>query len=228
MNRLSRWSQRKLTGKELPSDTDEKPVSAPPETSQTHSQIHSQIQQPAQRQEHADTKDSAFAEEALEPAGREPESTIADGEESDDAHDDAVADSITLPDPDSLPAGSDIRAYLEPGVDKVLRKKALRRLFSAERYNVRDGLDDYDDDFREKLKPLSEHVAGRLRQHLEHYWEKPQEASETESEPPQQDTASLDHEHGPKLHDAQQAASPEAADPDQATHQDQGTDKQPG
>lgn len=70
----------------------------------------------------------------------------------------------TLPDPDSLPPGSDIKAYLVSGVSAGLRKRALRRLFAASHYNVRDGLDDYDEDFREKLTPLAEDVAERLRQ----------------------------------------------------------------
>ncbi|SFT67949.1 DUF3306 domain-containing protein [Halomonas saccharevitans] len=70
----------------------------------------------------------------------------------------------TLPDPDTLPPGSDIKAYLVSGVSAGLRKRALRRLFAASHYGVRDGLDDYDDDFREKLKPLADDVAERLRQ----------------------------------------------------------------
>ncbi|MDX1467093.1 MAG: DUF3306 domain-containing protein [Halomonas sp.] len=70
----------------------------------------------------------------------------------------------TLPDPDTLAPGSDIKAYLVSGVSAGLRKRALRRLFAASHYGVRDGLDDYDDDFRAKLKPLADDVAERLRQ----------------------------------------------------------------
>lgn len=69
----------------------------------------------------------------------------------------------TLPDPDTLPAGSDIKAYLATGVSSGLRKRALRRLFAADHYGIRDGLDDYDDDYREKLQPLASEVAERLR-----------------------------------------------------------------
>lgn len=228
MNRLSRWSQRKLTGKELASGTDEKPVSEPPETSETRQSSQQQVQRQTPQREHDDTEDGAFAEKALEPVGRETECTIADGEESSDAHDDAVADSVTLPDPDSLPAGSDIRAYLEPGVDKALRKKALRRLFSAERYNVRDGLDDYDEDFREKLKPLSEHVAERLRQHFEHRWETAQAAPEAESDMPQQDIASIDRNNESGPDGTHHAATPETSAPDGTAQQDQDTDTAPG
>lgn len=69
----------------------------------------------------------------------------------------------TLPDPDTLPAGSDITAYLASGVSSGLRKRALRRLFAGKHYGIRDGLDDYDDDYRQKLQPLAGEVAERLR-----------------------------------------------------------------
>ncbi|MGM0704070.1 MAG: DUF3306 domain-containing protein [Pseudomonadota bacterium] len=70
----------------------------------------------------------------------------------------------TLPDPDTLPAGSDIKAFLSAGVSEGLRRRALRRLFAADRYGVRDGLNDYDDDYRQTLKPMANELAQRVRQ----------------------------------------------------------------
>lgn len=69
----------------------------------------------------------------------------------------------TLPEPETLPVGSDIKAYLSSGVSSGLRKRALRRLFAADHYGIRDGLDDYDDDYRQTLQPLAGEVAERLR-----------------------------------------------------------------
>ncbi|MEZ9174105.1 DUF3306 domain-containing protein, partial [Vibrio cyclitrophicus] len=43
-----------------------------------------------------------------------------------------------------------------------VKKAALRKLFLSEEFNVRDGLDDYDDDYS-NLKSLSEGVAETLR-----------------------------------------------------------------
>ncbi len=83
----------------------------------------------------------------------------------------------TLPDPDSLAAGSDFKAFLQTGVSDALRRRALRRMFSADHYAVRDGLDDYDDDYRQQLKPLASELAQRLRQ-----WTRPVEESESEAE----------------------------------------------
>ncbi|WP_404343874.1 DUF3306 domain-containing protein [Vreelandella venusta] len=69
----------------------------------------------------------------------------------------------TLPDPDTLPAGSDFSAFMVPGVSAALRRRALRRLWSTGNYNVRDGLDDYDADYTQQLKPMASELAGKLR-----------------------------------------------------------------
>lgn len=79
----------------------------------------------------------------------------------------------TLPDPDTLQAGSDFTAFLQKGVSPALKRRALRRLYATGNYNVRDGLDDYDDDYSQ-LRPLARESAEKLRhwsrqlgQHLE-------------------------------------------------------------
>ena len=53
-----------------------------------------------------------------------------------------------MPDIDSLTEKSDFSMFMSPGVSETLRKLALRKLFSGASFNIRDGLDDYDDDFR--------------------------------------------------------------------------------
>ncbi|SNY98503.1 DUF3306 domain-containing protein [Halomonas sp. hl-4] len=69
----------------------------------------------------------------------------------------------TLPDPETLVAGSDFSGYMVPGVSAALRRRALKRLWSTGNYNVRDGLDDYDLDYRQQLKPMASELAGKLR-----------------------------------------------------------------
>jgi len=68
-----------------------------------------------------------------------------------------------LPDPATLPPGSDLTAYLANGVSREVRRRALKRMFAADHYHHRDGLNDYDDDYRQ-LKNLSQEVADRLRE----------------------------------------------------------------
>jgi len=90
----------------------------------------------------------------------------------------------TLPDPDGLPAGSDFKAFLQAGVSDALRRRALRRMFSGDHYGIRDGLDDYDDDYRQRLKPLTSELAQRLRQWTRRVEETEPEADAGESMEP--------------------------------------------
>lgn len=52
-----------------------------------------------------------------------------------------------MPDIDSLTEESDFSPFMSPGVSDELRNLALRKLFRAPVFNLRDGLDEYDDDF---------------------------------------------------------------------------------
>lgn len=70
----------------------------------------------------------------------------------------------TLPDPDTLAADSDFSAFMAPGVSSALRRKALRRLWSTGDYNIRDGLNDYDHDFKAQMKPMAAEMADKVRQ----------------------------------------------------------------
>lgn len=69
----------------------------------------------------------------------------------------------TLPAPETLEAGSDFSGFMVPGVSSALRRRALKRLWATGNYNVRDGLDDYDLDYRQQLKPMASELAGKLR-----------------------------------------------------------------
>ena len=52
-----------------------------------------------------------------------------------------------MPPLESLTGTSDVSAFLSRGVSASLRRAALRRVFRAPKFNVRDGLNDYDGDF---------------------------------------------------------------------------------
>jgi Protein of unknown function (DUF3306) len=54
---------------------------------------------------------------------------------------------VELPDIDQLDQDSDYSAFLAPGADAGLRRRALRKLFSSPKFNEFDGLDTYRDDF---------------------------------------------------------------------------------
>ena len=73
---------------------------------------------------------------------------------------------LPLPDLASLGADSDYSAFMAPGVDAGLRRQALRKLFSSPQFNVRDGLDDYCDDFTQWNK-LGDIVTADMRYQIE-------------------------------------------------------------
>ncbi len=123
---------------------------------------------------------SSAAEQAAEQATAESDQQAADA-------DNAEVPVIELPDPDTLTPDADISAFMQSGVDPALRQRALRRIFMGGEHSVRDGLDDYDQDFSQ-MRPLAEGVADTLRswtRKVEEGLEKLGEASET----PQADTA---------------------------------------
>ena len=71
-----------------------------------------------------------------------------------------------MPDIESMTADSDYTGFLSPGVSEDLRKLALRKLFSSDMFNIRDGLDDYDDDFTSFAK-LGSTVTADMRHQIE-------------------------------------------------------------
>ena len=71
-----------------------------------------------------------------------------------------------MPDLDSIDEHSDVSGFLSAGVSEGLRRKALRKLFRGAKFNIRDGLDDYDDDFR-TFAPLGGIVTADMRYQME-------------------------------------------------------------
>lgn len=112
----------------------------------------------------------------------------------------------SLPDPDTLPAGSDFTAFMKRGVSDGLRRRALRRMFSGEQYGIRDGLDDYDDDYRARLKPLASELAQRLRQ----WTRRPDEAEAPPPEPG--DAAEIAEHEEPRNREVAPSADQDADD----------------
>lgn len=57
-------------------------------------------------------------------------------------------DVSSLPAADQIHADDDVSAFMRPEVDEDRRREALRALFHKPKFNHRDGLDDYDEDYR--------------------------------------------------------------------------------
>ena len=64
----------------------------------------------------------------------------------------------------TLSATSDLTGFFNRGVSATLRRAALRHVFQLPSYNVRDGLNDYDDDFT-YFEPLGDTVTSDMKWH---------------------------------------------------------------
>ncbi|MEC7940980.1 MAG: DUF3306 domain-containing protein [Pseudomonadota bacterium] len=147
-NFFSRWSQRKLDESTDKALEAEQPVE---ETSFTSSEPASQ------------TLSSAEELAPNDPTSIEPTDAL---EESADTKESASETTEEL----------SMAQLLVSEASESVKKAALRKFFLSEEFNVRDGLDDYDDDYS-NLKSLSEGVAESLRD-----WVKEKVEEETPSE----------------------------------------------
>lgn len=147
-NFFSRWSQRKLDESTDKALEAEQPVE---ETSVTSYEPASQ------------TLSSAEELAPNDPTSIEPTDAL---EESADTKESASETTEEL----------SMAQLLVSEASESVKKAALRKLFLSEEFNVRDGLDDYDDDYS-NLKSLSEGVAESLRD-----WVKEKVEEETPSE----------------------------------------------
>jgi TATA-binding protein-associated factor Taf7 len=103
-------------------------------------------------------------EESREPvAGAEVEAAV-------EAESPPLTDA-DMPPVESLTETSDFSGFMSSGVSESLRRVALRKLFSGAQFNLRDGLDDYDDDFTSFAK-LAEIVTADMRHQLQRQAEK--------------------------------------------------------
>lgn len=149
-NFFSRWSQRKLN-KETDEPSEQERIEA------------SAVEvEPAADDSSVDVGDApeALASEADQSAVKteqnlpnsEAEQEVASAEEQD-------------------PEKMSLANLLVSQVEESAKKAAMRKLFMSEEFNIRDGLDDYDEDYS-NLKALSQGVAETLRDWVK---EKPEE-----------------------------------------------------
>lgn len=114
-------------------------------------------------------KHQARESAAATPPAPEPPPTDAPVEPAESGPTDA-----DLPPPESLDADSDYSGYLSERVSEGLRRAALRKLFRLPQFNLRDGLDDYDEDYR-NFSALGDAVTADMRHHQERRREKERE-----------------------------------------------------
>lgn len=117
-----------------------------------------------------------WSERKLQSQEPSPEKPAPEPEVEAEALDEAPPTDIDMPPLDTLTSESDYSGFLSPGVSKELQRLALRQLFGATKFNVRDGMDDYDEDFTSFTK-LGDTITSDLR----HRWEMERQRAEAEA-----------------------------------------------
>ena len=85
-----------------------------------------------------------------------------------------------MPDIESLDENSDFSGFMSAGVSDKLRNLALRKLFKAPMFNIRDGLDEYDEDYT-SFEKLGDIVTCDMKHQIEMQEKKLREAEEAEA-----------------------------------------------
>ncbi|MEZ9363567.1 DUF3306 domain-containing protein [Vibrio sp. 10N.286.49.E11] len=138
-NFFSRWSQRKLD------ESTDQPLEA---------------QQTLEETELTSAKTSSAASSIDAETSESLERGTLEKESPEHAVDSQTIDSQEIA--SETTEDLSVAQLLVSEASESVKKAALRKLFLSEEFNVRDGLDDYDDDYS-NLKSLSEGVAETLR-----------------------------------------------------------------
>jgi hypothetical protein len=86
-----------------------------------------------------------------------------------------------MPDVDALTDESDFTPFMSSGVSEELRNLALRKLFHAPVFNIRDGLDEYDEDYT-TFEKLGDIITCDMKHQIEMQEQKMREALQQEND----------------------------------------------
>ena len=154
---LSRWSRRKV-------DQQEKSFADSPE--RLESSLGLPVGSPLE----------SIESQPLTPAPVDPVIREEEDETSESAgQTKKVLTDEDMPGIDTLDDDSDYSGFMSEGVSEELRKLALRKLFAGVGFNIRDGLDDYDDDFR-SFEALGDIITSDMKHQMELEEERKKEA----------------------------------------------------
>jgi hypothetical protein len=102
-----------------------------------------------------------------------------------------------MPDIATLTEESDFSAFMSSGVSDELRNLALRKLFHASVFNIRDGLDEYDEDYT-SFEKLGDIVTSDMKHQIEIQQRKLREAQQQELRQAALDDAEIEDVEAPE------------------------------
>jgi hypothetical protein len=110
-----------------------------------------------------------------------------------------------MPPIDELDEHADVSGFFSPGVSEELRRLALRKVFHLPSFNLRDGLDDYDDDFT-RFAALGDTLTADIRHRIAVEAQRRGESGPTHPDPqPHAGESSADPDHGEHSRDRSDA-----------------------
>lgn len=98
-----------------------------------------------------------------------------------ESHDEPVLTDADMPEIESLDESSDFSMFMSSGVSDKLRNLALRKMFHVPAFNIRDGLDEYDEDYT-YFEKLGDIVTCDMKHQIEMQEKKKQEEAEAEAQ----------------------------------------------
>ena len=130
----------------------------------------------SRRKHEADLLESADEASEVDAVGVDENARLeAEAEEK------PVLTDADMPDIESLTEDSDFSGFMSEGVSDELRNLALRKLFKAPVFNIRDGLDEYDEDYT-YFEKLGDIVTCDMKHHIEMKEQKLREAEALEAQ----------------------------------------------
>jgi hypothetical protein len=95
----------------------------------------------------------------------ELEVALSEDQQQSEAQEPVLSDADMEP-VETLTENSDFSKFMSPGVSDELRNLALRKMFQAPSFNIRDGLDEYDEDYT-SFEKLGDIVTADMRHQME-------------------------------------------------------------
>lgn len=121
-----------------------------------------------------------------------------------------------MPPLEAIDEDTDMSGFFSPKVSQAVKKAALRKFFHSPTFNIVDGLDDYDDDFR-NFEALGDIITSDMRGQMEREAEKAKEALAKDADAASaQDTPVEEDEPEEVVGEADAAAGEGAADEEEA------------
>jgi hypothetical protein len=132
-----------------------------------------------------------------------------------------------MPDIESLDENSDFSGFMSTGVSDELRNLALRKLFKAPLFNIRDGLDEYDEDYTQ-FEKLGDIVTCDMKHQIEMQEKRLREAQEAEAAAAELDEEIVDEDMVDQDMEAMETIEDEElAEPDEQSEIVAGADLEP-